>query len=46
MKNVMKLDYGKALKLNFTVRCIDYLLNTLFVNEIATKHIPTGVGIK
>ena len=33
----MKLDYGKALKFNFTVRYIDDLLtlnNTLFMNEI------------
>ena len=32
MKNLMKLDYGKALKFNFTVRYIDNLLtlnNTL-----------------
>ena len=33
----MKLDYGKALKFNFTARYIDDLLslnNTLFMNEI------------
>ena len=37
MKTLMKLDYGKALKFNFTVRYIDDLLtynNTLFMNEI------------
>ena len=37
MKNLMKLDYGKVLRFNFTVRYIDDLLtlnNTLFVNEI------------
>ena len=37
MKNLMKLDYGKALKFNFTARYIDDLLslnNTLFINEI------------
>ena len=36
MKNLMKLDYGKALKFNFTARYIDDLLslnNTLFMNE-------------
>ena len=41
MKNLMKLDYGKALKLNFTVRYIDDLLtlnNTLFVNEISNIY--------
>ena len=33
----MKLNYGKALKLSFTGRCIDDLLtpnNILFVNKI------------
>ena len=37
MKNLMKLDYGKALKFNVTARYIDDLLslnNTLFINEI------------
>ena len=37
MKNSMKFDCGKALKLNFTARYIDDLLtlhDTLFVNKI------------
>ena len=37
MKNLMKFDYGKTLKLNFIARYIDDLLilnNTLFVNKI------------
>ena len=37
MQKLMKLDYGKALKFNFTARYIDDLLslnNTLFMNEI------------
>ena len=37
MKNFTELDYGKAVKFNFTARCIDDLLslnNTLFINEI------------
>ena len=41
MKNLMKLDYGKALKFNFTARYIDDLLslnNTLFMNEIPNIH--------
>ena len=41
MKNLMKLDYGKALKFNFTARYIDDLLslnNTLFINEIPNIH--------
>ena len=36
MNNLMKLDYSKALRFNFTVRYIDDLLtlnNTLFANE-------------
>ena len=35
MNNLMKLDYSKALRFNFTVRYIDDLLtlnNTLFAN--------------
>ena len=41
MKNFMKLDYGKALRFNFTVRYIDDLLilnNTLFINEISNIY--------
>ena len=41
MKNLMKLDYGRALRFNFTVRYIDDLLtlnNTLFVNEISNIY--------
>ena len=41
MKNLMKLDYGKALKCNFTARYIDDLLslnNTLFINEIPSIY--------
>ena len=37
----MKLDYGKALRFNFTVTYIDDLLtlnNTLFVNEIPNTY--------
>ena len=43
MKNLMKLDYGKALRFNFTVRYIDDLLtlnNTLFVSEIPNIYHP------
>ena len=41
MNNLMKLDYGKALKFNFTARYIDDLLslnNTLFMNEITNIY--------
>ena len=41
MNNLMKLDYGKTLSFNFTVRYIDDLLtlnNTLFVNEISNIY--------
>ena len=41
MKNLMKLDYVRALRFNFTARYIDDLLtlnNTLFVNEISNIY--------
>ena len=41
MENLMKLDYGKALRFNCTVRYIDDLLtlnNILFVNEISNIY--------
>ena len=37
MKNILKLDYSKELRFNFTVRYIDNLLtlkDALFVKEI------------
>ena len=43
MKNLMKLDYGKALKFNFTAKYIDDLLalnNSLFINEIPKDINP------
>ena len=46
IKNLMKLDYSKALRFNFTVRYIDDLLtlnNVLFVKEIPNIYLQEVV---